>query len=203
VHGFAQIFESTNWEWSDSKVGFLENIYIFVFYQFFHLFDLFTLVWSQCFDIDLLEDLLFNIFYISADRGSINFFVLSFEGMSEIVDKINTIKFFLFGFLVKGSNMLICDSTLLVIMQKDLFAEIYIYFLVVDKWHRLFLNHLFEVLVILDCILMCFFYLFGLSNQTLLIFDLYLQIRHSWKFELVFNIGLLDIVHHNQVNQMA
>lgn len=203
MHGFAQIFESTNWEWSDSKVGFLENIYIFVFYQFFHLFDLFTLVWSQCFDIDLLEDLLFNIFYISADRGSINFFVLSFEGMSEIVDKINTIKFFLFGFLVKGSNMLICDSTLLVIMQKDLFAEIYIYFLVFDKWHRLFLNHLFEVLVILDCILMCFFYLFGLSNQTLLIFDLYLQIRHSWKFELVFNIGLLDIVHHNQVNQMA
>lgn len=110
----------------------LEVIHVFIFDHPLGLFNFLALVGSQSLDVDLLEDFLFDILDVSAYRGAVDLLALALERMSKIVDKLESVKFLLFGLLVEGSDMFECDSAFLVIMQEYLLAEFNVDFIAIN-----------------------------------------------------------------------
>lgn len=114
--------------WDNTEMSALEDIYISVFNNFLDCLNLFALVGSQSLDVDLLEDLLFNIFQIAADKSVINLRIFALESMPEEEDEILIIEFFLLRLLVKGFDVLVGHSSFFIIMQEYLLTELDIHF---------------------------------------------------------------------------
>lgn len=99
--------------------------------------------------------------------------------------------------------MFICNSSLLIFMQKYLFTELNIDFLIINNRANLIINKFFELLVIfyniflkMNVFMMSFLYHF------LFFIKFYFDISNSRKFELILNICFLDVMNHNKIDKM-
>ena len=123
-HVNAYIFKSGFSQRSNTEMWLLEVIYILILEQFLQFLHFLTLIWSQSFDIYFFEDLFLDIFNISANGCAVDFLAFTFEGMTEIEDKIFVIEFLFIVILIKCSDVFVCDSAILLIMQEDFLTEI-------------------------------------------------------------------------------
>ena len=80
----------------DAEMGALEDVSVPVLDDFFQLLYLPALVWTQRFQVDLLEYFAFHLLKFKTDGGAIDIRFLAFEGVTEIVYKFIGIEFLLF-----------------------------------------------------------------------------------------------------------